>query len=400
MNISQASLFLFISLLAFTACGQNAKHESKSVVETKKLSLGVERTSVYFPKLEGKRIAFVGNHTSLLGKKHLVDSLLNADFQITKVFSPEHGFRGKADAGEKVKDGKDTKTGLPIYSLYGNNKKPSSEQLKNIDLILFDIQDVGARFYTYISTLHYVMEAAAEANIPILVLDRPNPNGHYVDGPVLVEKFQSFVGMHPIPVVHGMTIGEYAKMINGEKWLKNGLKAQLEVIACENYEHKDSYQVRVPPSPNLPNMAAIYLYPSLCFFEGTPISVGRGTTKPFQQFGHPALTEYQYHFVPKPSPGAKSPKLQGKKCLGKDLSDRPIGSLKAKAELDLTYLIDVYREYPDKNNFFTSFFSLLAGTDELQKQIKAGQSESEIRASWQSELEAFKKVREKYLLYP
>lgn len=378
------------------ACAQDKPKQ----LANQKIVLGVEQTALYFPLLQAKKVAFVGNHTSILGGKHLVDSLLAAQIKLVKVFSPEHGFRGDADAGQKVKDGIDVKTGLPIISLYGKNKKPTAAQLKEIDVILFDIQDVGVRFYTYISTLHYVMEAAAENNIKVIVLDRPNPNGHYVDGPILEKAHQSFIGMHPVPIVHGMTIGEYARMIEGEKWLNNGVTCDLSVISCLNYTHQMPFEVSLSPSPNLPNTTAILLYPSLCLFEGTPISVGRGTDKPFQQFGHPTLSEYDYHFTPKPTFGASNPKLNGQKCFGMDLSKQPMDSLRMDAYLNLDYLIKAYQAYPNKEKFFTSFFTLLAGTKSLENAIRDNRTADEIRESWQLGLEEYQKMRKKYLLYP
>jgi len=370
--------------------------------------VGANQTEKYLDLLEGKRVGVVGNQSSVIFKvsgnksqksslyTHLVDSLLALNVDIKKVFSPEHGFRGTADAGEKIKDGVDSKTGLPIISLYGDNRKPKLEQLKGLDVLVFDIQDVGVRFYTYISTLHYVMEACAETNIPILILDRPNPNGHYVDGPILEKANSSFVGMHPIPVAHGMTIGEYAQMINGEKWLKNGVHCQLTVIPIKNYTHQTAYSLPIKPSPNLPNDQSIALYPSLCFFEGTNVSVGRGTDKQFQIFGSPELdkTFYKFSFIPQPNEGAKTPPQQGKTCYGKDLSQ-----IEVTSGLNLKYLIEAYEHTSDQSKFFNSFFIKLAGTAQLQKQIEQGLSEKEIKASWTKGLEDFKAVREKYLLY-
>jgi uncharacterized protein YbbC (DUF1343 family) len=319
---------------------------------------------------------------------------LNID--IKQVFAPEHGFRGSADAGEVVKDGIDTKSKLPIISLYGKNKKPSKEQLANLDLIIFDIQDVGARFYTYISSLHYVMEACAEANIPVLVLDRPNPNGHYVDGPILDMAHKSFVGMHPIPVVHGMTIGEYAQMINGEKWLENGINCNLTIIPIKNYSRSISYSLPIKPSPNLPNDIAINLYPSLCFFEGTNVSAGRGTSGQFQVYGSPFLDKdlYEFKFVPQPNEGAKYPKHKGAVCYGEDL--RNSASLN---QLSLDYLIRAYNNSVGKQKFFSAFFTKLAGTTQLQQQIEDGLSEEKIRESWSKGISEFKVMREKYLIY-
>lgn len=362
---------------------------------------GAHQTTEYLSDLSGKKVAVVANQSSMIGEEHLVDSLMNSGLNLTKIFVPEHGFRGKEDAGAQIEDGKDVKTGLPLLSLHGSNKKPTPEQLSDVEVIIFDLQDVGVRFYTYISTLHYVMEAAAENNIKVIVLDRPNPNGHFVDGPILKKEFKSFVGMHPVPVVYGMTIGEYAQMINGEKWLKNGVEADLKVVKCKNYDHNSFYQLPIKPSPNLPSMSAIYLYPSLCFFEGTIISVGRGTALPFQCFGHPDLKEGSYKFVPQPNEGASQPKLQGKECYGFNLSDFGWQYMRQQRKLYLFWLIETYRLI-GKDGFFRKdeFFNLLAGTDELRKQIEAGKSEKEIRASWQEDLKAFQKVRGEYLLYP
>lgn len=400
MKISRLSLFLLVNFTVFSACGQKKIENNKNHSAVNQLLIGAEQTTKYFPLLEKKKIAFVGNHTSIINEVHLVDTLLSSGFKLVKVFSPEHGFRGKADAGELVGDGKDEKTNLPIVSLYGKNKKPTKLQLEGVELILFDIQDVGARFYTYISTLHYIMEAAAELNIHVVVLDRPNPNGHYIDGPILKNEFKSFVGMHPVPVVHGMTIGEYAQMINGEKWLANQVQCKLTVVSCKNYSHDSTYYVANAPSPNLPNMKAIYLYPSLCFFEGTPISVGRGTSKPFQQYGHPLLNGNSYSFTPEPTEGAKNPKLRGEKCYGKDFSKINEASIKEYGKINLKILLEVYKQFPKQESFFTSFFTLLAGTDELQKQIQNGMTEDAIRASWKEDLEKYDFMRQKYLLYP
>lgn len=368
--------------------------------EPKILKLGAERTAHYLPFLEGKKVGLVGNQTSIIpteaGNIHLVDTLLSLHVDLRKVFAPEHGFRGTADAGEMVQDGMDPKTGLPVISLYGNNKKPAAEQLKGIDILIFDLQDVGARFYTYISSLHYVMEAAAENDIKILVFDRPNPNGHYIDGPVLEPTHKSFVGMHPIPVVHGMTIGEYAQMINGEAWLKDGKQANLEVIQLENYNRKEPYLLPVKPSPNLPNAQAINLYPSLCFFEGTDVNAGRGTDKQFQVFGSPLLSQikYDYSYIPQSNEGAKNPKHLGKTCYGKDLTEAP-----RLGHLHLNWLIEAYQNTSQKEAFFNAFFTKLAGTKRLQEQIESGLSADTIKKSWERGLQAFAVVREKYLLY-
>jgi len=404
------STFLFL-LIGILSCGNTNKRsdelsdktrESKTSQATAEIITGANRTEIYLPILKNKKIGVVGNQTSIVKTKegtftHLVDSLLTLNIQIKKVFAPEHGFRGIADAGEIIKDGLDTKTGLPVISLYGNNKKPSPESLKDIELMIFDIQDVGARFYTYISSLHYIMEACAENDIPLLILDRPNPNAHYIDGPVLETEHSSFVGMHPVPVVHAMTIAEYAQMINGEKWLKNGVQCELKLVKMENYDHSKEYSLPVKPSPNLPNDKAINLYPSLCFFEGTNINAGRGTTNQFQVFGSPFLDKelYNYSYIPKPMEGAKSPKHSGKKCFGENLT----GTQRLDS-LNLEWLVKAYSNTSDKSKFFNSFFTKLAGTEKLQQQIEMGISSEEIKASWQKGLEEFKAKRKNYLLYP
>lgn len=358
-----------------------------------------DRPELYLKLLKNKNIAVVANQTSLLADKtHLVDFLVKNNIKIKEIFAPEHGFRGNADAGEHVKNGIDTKTGLPIVSLYGDNKKPKAEQLQGVDLILFDIQDVGVRFYTYISTLSYVMEAAAENNIEVIVLDRPNPHDGYTDGPVLKEKWTSFVGLHKVPVVYGLTIGEYGKMVNGEKWLKNGLKAKYTIIPMLNYHKKQRYPISEKPSPNLPNNQSINLYPSLCFFEGTQVSVGRGTDFPFQVFGSPWLKNYTFKFTPKPNFGAKDPFLNGKLCYGEDLRNYP----EIKSQLDLSFMINAYQNFDKKSQEFflkNLWFDTLAGTDELRKQIIAGKSEQEIRNSWKQDLQNFEKIRTKYRIY-
>ena len=374
---------LFLCLLVFLQCS--------CAQET--LRLGADQIDKYFPLLDNKSIGVVGNQSSLIGSTHLVDSLLSTKQQVVKVFSPEHGFRGTADAGAHIESGVDEKTGLPIVSLYGNNKKPTANQLQGIDILLFDIQDVGARFYTYISTLHYVMEAAAENSIPLVVLDRPNPNGHYVDGPILDSAYRSFVGMHPIPIVHGITIGEYAQMINGQQWLKNGVQCQLTVITMQGYSRTMPYDLPIKPSPNLPNAQAVNLYPSLCLFEGTNVSVGRGTDLPFQHYGAPYLKN-DYFFIPKSGEGAKYPKHEGQKCYGKDLSQFP-----KLSQLDLSYLIDAYQQSADKDTFFNTFFDKLAGGSDLRLSIIGGKSEEEIRKSWADGLNVFKEQSAPYLIY-
>ncbi len=362
---------------------------------------GAERTGLYFPLLRDKNVAVVGNHTSLIRGAHLVDSMMAAGIHVVKVFSPEHGFRGRADAGQSVDDKIDLVTGLPIISLYGNHKKPTPGDLTNVDVVVFDIQDVGARFYTYISTMTLVMEACAEAGIPVIVLDRPNPNGFYVDGPVLEPQFKSFVGMHPVPIVHGMTTGEYARMVNGEHWLAGAVQCALTVIPCANYSHADFYALPVPPSPNLPNKYAVYLYPSLCLFEGTVVSVGRGTDKPFQVIGHPDYTLGSYVFVPRSIPGAATnPKYEGQHCNGQNLTGYAKEMDSIPPHINLGWLISYNDFLKDKTDFFNSYFEKLAGTASLRQQIEAGMSEAQIRESWKPGLKKFKKIRKKYLLYP
>ncbi len=403
---------LLFFLIGILSCGNSNSQSEEAVTNDSEkensdsgdseIILGANRTEEYLPLLKDKRIGVVGNQTSIIKTEngnytHLVDSLLSLNIKIEKVFAPEHGFRGTADAGEVIKDGLDTKTGLPVVSLYGKNKKPSTEVLKDIDLMIFDIQDVGARFYTYISTLHYLMEACAENDISLIVLDRPNPNGHYIDGPILEPEHKSFVGMHPVPVVHGLTIGEYAKMINGEKWLKDGIQCEIRVIEMANYDHEKKYSLPVKPSPNLPNDRSINLYPSLCFFEGTNVNAGRGTNKQFQVFGSPYLykTYFKYLYKPEPMPGATNPKHSGLQCFGKDLTDSEY--LNA---LNLEWLIEAYNNTSGKDEFFNQFFTKLAGTKKLQQQIENGKSFQEIKDSWKEGLENFQAKRNQYLIYP
>ncbi len=366
------------------------------------IETGAEQLSAYLPSLEKRHVAAVVNPSSTVGGRHLVDLLSSRGVGIVTIFAPEHGFRGEADAGEHVKDGLDVKSGLPVVSLYGKHKKPTPADLANVDVILFDIQDVGVRFYTYLSTLHYVMEAAAEQGIGVIVLDRPNPNAGRIDGPVMQKDFRSFVGLHPVPILYGMTIGEYARMINGEGWLKGGLKAELTVIPLKNYRHGDFYHLPVRPSPNLPNDLSIALYPSLALFEGTVISAGRGTTKQFQLYGAPGYTQKAFSFRPVARPGAKYPKHEGQLCYGADLSMLSLEAAENNGRLNLGYLLDAYNHYSDKEAFFlkNNFFDRLAGTDRLRKAVIAGQSERTIRKGWQKELSAFKTVRARYLLYP
>jgi uncharacterized protein YbbC (DUF1343 family) len=399
---------LFLLMVVFS-CGsankskvenQNPKEAETEIttqnpISESKILTGADNFTAYLPLLKDKKIGIVTNQTGILtDKTHLVDFLLSKKVNLSKIFAPEHGFRGTADAGEHVIDGKDSKTGLPIISLYGDNKKPKPEQLAGIDIMVFDLQDVGARFYTYISSLHYIMEACAENNIQLIILDRPNPNGSIVDGPILEKEFTSFVGMHQIPTLHGMTIGEYGKMINGEKWLKNGIQCKLTVIPCLNYTREMVYSLPAKPSPNLPNDQSINLYASLCFFEGTNVSVGRGTEKQFQIYGSPYLPKSDFSFTPIPNFGAKEPVYKDKICYGEDLS--AVAKVK---QLELKWLIKAYQTTSDKTKFFNSFFTKLAGTKKLQQQIEAGTSETEIRKSWESGLIAFKKMRSKYLIY-
>ena len=355
------------------------------------------QTNDYLPLIEGKRVGIVGNQTSIIDETHLVDTLLSLGVDVRKIYTPEHGFRGTADAGAKVNSSKDEKTGLPIVSLYGKNKKPTAEMLQGIDVILFDLQDVGVRFYTYISTMTYVMEAAAENELPVIVLDRPNPNGFYVDGPVLKSENKSFVGMHQVPAVYGMTIGEYAKMVNGEEWLKNGIHCDLTVIPINNYNRNAIYELPVKPSPNLPNWESIYLYPTLCFFEGTIVSVGRGTETPFQIYGHPDLRG-GYTFTPKSTSGASKPLLEGQRCRGENLVEFAHDYANNTNQLHLEWIIDSYQQLKDKG-FFKDYFRLLSGDKQLQRDIENGKTVDEIRASWKSDLDTFKVIRAKYLLY-
>jgi uncharacterized protein YbbC (DUF1343 family) len=389
-------------------------------VEAQNIVPGAARIEKYLPFLQGKQVAVFANQTSLVGDKHLVDVLQENKVNVKLIFGPEHGFRGEADAGEKVGNYTDAKTGIRVVSLYGQKSKPSSEDLAGIDIMLFDIQDIGVRFYTFISSLEGYMESAFLNNKKLIVLDRPNPNIHYVDGPVLEKKYRSFVGMQPVPVVYGMTIGEYANMLVGQKWLQpaamqafeNSIKngdQPLQVVPCSNYKRNSTYILPVKPSPNLPNNAAIYWYPSICFFEGTVLSEGRGTKTPFQVFGHPSLPNNLYAFTPVAKPGATQPKLKDQLCYGWNISDADdLVFKKVNGRLQLSYLLEAYRLFPDKEKFFIlpksgdpegAFFNKLAGNASLMQQIKSGMSEADIRASWQPEIEAFKAIRKKYLLY-
>lgn len=386
---------LLVVLIYFGFCPLNfAQNTTDSCFRN-----GADRPELYLPLLKDRTIAVVTNQTGLLqDRTFLVDFLVKNNVKIKSIFAPEHGFRGDADAGEHVKNGVDTKTGIPIVSLYGSNKKPKPEQLKGIDVVLFDIQDVGVRFYTYISTLTYVMEAAAENNIEVIVLDRPNPHDGYIDGPVLKDGWKSFVGMHNIPVVYGLTMGEYGKMVNGEQWLSNKIQAKYTLIPMLNYHKKQRYGVSDKPSPNLPNNLSINLYPSLCFFEGTQVSVGRGTDLPFQIYGSPWLKNMNYQFTPRPNFGAKDPFLNGKLCYGENLSQ----NYSDLRELRIDWLLNAYKNYQTKDqNFFLKnlFFDKLAGSDELRKQIISGKTADEIKNSWKKDLENFQRIREKYVIY-
>ena len=407
-------------MLSCGSSGKNIENREKKIEVTTEnqnqgIQTGADNSAAYLPLLKDKKVGIVTNQTGIVLFKNryiipnhpeicvkgfqidtisVVDFFIKQGVKLEKIFAPEHGFRGTADAGEHVVDGKDAKTGLPIISLYGDNKKPKPEQLAGLDVLVFDLQDVGARFYTYISSLHYIMEACAENNIQLIILDRPNPNGGIVDGPILEKEFSSFVGMHQIPTLHGMTIGEYGKMINGEKWLAAGIQCELTVIPCLNYKRDMFYSLPVKPSPNLPNDQAVNLYPSLCFFEGTNVSVGRGTEEQFQIYGSPFLPKTGFSFTPVSNFGSKDPMNKGLLCYGEDLSQAP-----KVHQLELKWLIKAYNETSDKSKFFTPFFTKLAGTKKLQQQIEAGTSEVEIRKSWEKGLNDFKEMRKKYLIY-
>jgi len=388
--------FLFIlAAIICNSCLLQSSEKGESKIEPAAL-----QTQEYIPILKDKKVAVVANHTSLINNTHLVDSLLNLGINIQKIFSPEHGFRGKADAGEHVKNYIDKKTGLPVISLYGSSKKPNLKDLEGVDIIVFDLQDVGVRFYTYISTMHYVMEACAEMGVKLLILDRPNPNGFYTDGPVLDTAYSSFVGMHPVPIVHGMTIAEYAQMINGEQWLKEEMMCDLSFIQCKNYTHDSLYQLPVNPSPNLQNILSVYLYPSLGFFEGTSLSVGRGTDFPFQVFGGPDLQNAEFTFTPRSIIGAsRYPKHENEKCFGVDLRNIEVDKLIAQKKINVEWLIFGYRNVKNQGDFFNTFFYNISGNKLLKEQIRQGKSAAEIRATWQKDLNEFKKIRKKYLIY-
>ena len=409
----------FLPVLLITAtCSAQSTIIAETSNQKIKIQAGADRLDVYLPLLKGKIVGIFANHTSMVGTTHLVDTLMKLGISIKVIFGPEHGFRGTADAGEKVGNYIDAKTGIPVVSLYGPKRKPSSEDIKDVDILIFDIQDVGNRFYTYISSMQEFLETALENHKPLLLLDRPNPNGFYVDGPVLDMKFKSFVGMQPIPINYGMTIGEYAMMLLGEKWLSEKANAvnaynitttasidtpfHFLVIKCENYTHKSKYVLPLKPSPNLPNIQSIYLYPSTCLFEGTVLSEGRGTNKQFQVFGHPSLPKNLYSFTPNPNEGAKNSKLFGQVCYGWDLSGTPEEVLKKiDNKIELKWLIEAYKLFPQKDSFFlkSNSFNRLAGNDVLMQQIKDGKSEEKIRQSWEPKLSEFKQIRKKYLLY-
>ena len=356
------------------------------------IKTGAERLELYLPFIKDKKVGLVVNHSSLIKRTHLLDTLLTYDVEVTMIFSPEHGFTGTASAYESIRDERDLESGILIRSLYGKNKKPMASDLEDLEVVLFDIQDVGARFYTYLSTMHYVMEACAENNVPFIVLDRPNPNGNYVDGPILETKYTSFIGMHSIPIVHGMTLGELAQMINGQKWLKNGIQCELRIISCQNWDHGTEYILPISPSPNLKDQLSVYLYPSLCLFESTVISIGRGTIEPFRVIGHPLL-KGSYSFIPRSRQGASNPKFENEVCFGEK-----IDSDKIKRGFTIQYLIRYYQMFEGRE-FFSKYFDYLAGTSTLREQIVAGYTETQIRASWYEDLREFKQKRKKYLLY-
>ncbi len=384
----------FISVLLFIILVSVSLQAKKTPIP------GANQIDQYKHLIEGKSIAVVANQTSKVGQTHLVDNLLSIGIDIKVIFAPEHGYWELASDGQTIKDGKDPQTGITLLSLYGARRKPAPEDLNGIDVVLFDIQDVGARFYTYLSTLHYVMEACAENNIKFIVLDRPNPNGFYFDGNICdTTTHRSFVSMDPIPIVHGMTVGEYAMMINGEGWLKGKVKCDLTVIKCKKYNHKTLYELPVRPSPNLPNQTSVYLYPSLCFFEGTRVSVGRGTPFPFQVYGSPNLPDNGFSFTPESAAGSVNPPLKGIKCYGVDLRNAIKDKLVPSPQLNFDWVIDAYRNYPEKSKFFTSYFDVLAAGPELREMIQKGMTTEQIRATWKEGLEKFGKIRQKYLLY-
>lgn len=406
IRISRIILLLLSAPLFLLACNQQKSVSIEQIIMQtpvkEKIQPGAHDIESYIHLLKGKKVGILVNQTSMIDHTHLLDSLLELGITVSKIFTPEHGFRGKADAGEQVNNEIDVKTGIPIISLYGSHKKPTPDDLKNIDIVLFDLQDVGVRFYTYISTLHYIMEACSEANLPVVLLDRPNPNGFYVAGPVLDPTFKSFVGMHPVPIVYGLSIGEYGMMINGESWLKDGLQCDLTVIKCKNYDHTMSYDLPIKPSPNLPNQRSILLYPSLCLFEGTVASIGRGTDKQFQIIGHPRYNNNSnFSFTPIPKSGAKYPKLQDKLCFGIDLSTTDIKSLISNPSFNIEYLVEWYSQLNPNTSFWLKnhFIDKLAGTDQLRLMIEHGLKPNQIEKSWEDDLNDYRKKRKKYLLY-
>jgi len=360
---------------------------------------GANQIEKYWHLIEGKSVALVANQTTMVGQTHLVDNLINIGIDIRVIFAPEHGYREMAADGALINDGKDPVTGVAIRSLYGEHLKPLPEDLRGIEVVIFDIQDVGVRFYTYISTLHYVMEACAENNVKCLILDRPNPNGFYFDGNIADTSYRSFVAMHPVPVVHGMTVGEYAGMINGEGWLKGGIRCDLTIIKCKNYTHKTLYDLPVQPSPNLPNQTSVYLYPSVCFFEGTRISLGRGTPFPFQVYGSPLLPDRGFSFTPESVPASTNPPLRGEKCYGVDLRNAMRDKIVPSPGINMKWVIEAYNEYPEKDRFFTAYFDRLAAGPVLREQIISGMTAEQISDTWKEDLKEFGKTRKKYLLY-
>lgn len=390
---------LLILVLIVLARGFTAAQSKIQFAYYEHIISGASSIELYLHEIKNKNTGIVANQSSLINNTHLVDTLLSLGVKVDKIFCPEHGFRGNEDAGAHINNEIDKKTGLQITSLYGSNKKPSNNDLENIDIVIFDLQDVGTRFYTYISTLTYVMEACAENNIPLIVLDRPNPNGYMIDGPVLDTNFRSFVGLHPVPVVYGMTIGEYAQMVVGEKWINCSDKLDLTIIPLQNYNHNLIVDLQVKPSPNLPNWQSVYLYPSLCLFEGTIMSVGRGTDFPFQIFGHPDFMLGSFAFIPKSNQGASNPKFKDQQCYGINLNSYAENYKMNPQSLNLSWLINSYKIIGDTNKFFNGYFNKLAGNDILKKQIIEGKSEEEIRKSWQNDIEKFKKIRSKYLIY-
>ncbi|MBO7554220.1 MAG: DUF1343 domain-containing protein [Bacteroidaceae bacterium] len=399
-------LMILSLLLCLTACthaqtSPKADEEGVAIEEVvpAQILTGDQQTALYFPLLEGKRIGVYSNQTGMAGEEHIVDLLKRDGFNIIYILSPEHGFRGDADAGEKVDNSVDAKTGLPIISLYNQQGgKPDAKTMQQIDVLVMDIQDVGLRFYTYYITMCRLMDACAEQGKELIILDRPNPNGMYVDGPILDMKHKSGVGWLPIPVVHGMTLGELAQMVNGEKWLPQGRQCKLTIIPCANYTHQSRYKLTIAPSPNLPNMKSIYLYPSTCLFEGTVMSLGRGTDKPFQIYGHPQMKDQPYSFTPRSKPGATNPPQKDKLCYGKDLSTLEDDAI-IQGGLNLDYVIDAYQNLKMGDKFFTSFFEKLIGVDYVRQMIKQGKSAEEIKARWEPDVEKFKEQRKRYLLY-